>query len=164
MDGHADPEIASTSERGAEWLNRARETLLDELARQLSLVLGRRQPDRPTLEAAITAGAAARWPVEVLSFWVAALRLRGASWDDIGSLLGTSRQAAHHRFAPWTQRYLPLVTKTTPGSRPMPANQAETRAPPRKSTDLGSDHLDTLHQEIARAPRGGLDVIAEQPP
>jgi hypothetical protein len=163
VDSHGDPEIASTSERGAEWLHEGREILIDELARQLSLVLGRRQPDRPALEAAVRAGAIAGWPVEVLGFWIAALRQRGASWDDIGDLLGTSRQAAHHRFAGWAQRYLPAVMVAMPGGRPMPADLTETRARLRASTELGQDHLDAMRQAIARAARRSLDIAAEPP-
>jgi hypothetical protein len=94
---------------------------------------------------------------------IAALRLRGASWDDIGGLLGTSRQAAHRRFAPWVQRYLPIVIGSHP-RRPMPANRAETRARLRESTDLGKDHIDAMHQAIARVAYRGLGVAAEPPP
>jgi hypothetical protein len=164
VDAHADPEIASTCERGARWLETARQALVDELARQLSLALLRRQPDRPALEAVITAGTAAGWPAEVLGFWIAALRLRGASWDDVGDLLGTSRQAAHHRFAPWARRYLPFVLPVISAGWPPPATPEEKRARLRESTGLGSENLDAMHQAIARTTRRALDAISESPP
>ena len=164
MDAHADPEIASTSERGAQWLDKARQVLVDELARRLSLVLLRRQPDRPALEAAITAGTAAGWPAEVLGFWITALRVRGASWDDVGNLLGTSRQAAHHRFSPWARRYLPFVLPIISVGGPLPATPEEKRARLRESIDLGADNLDAMHQAIARTARRALDAIGEPPP
>jgi hypothetical protein len=163
VDSHGDPEIASTSERGTEWLNEGREMLIDELACQLSIVLGRRQPDQPSLEATVQNGATAGWPVEVLGFWIAALRLYGASWDDIGDLLGTSRQAAHRRFAPWARRYLPFVLVAIPGGRPPPAGRAETSTRLRESTELGADHLDATRQAIARAAHYGLNIAAEPP-
>jgi hypothetical protein len=158
------PEIVATSERGAQWLGKARESLVDELARQLGLVLLRRHPDRPTLEAAVTAGAAAGWPAEVLGFWITALRLRGASWDDVGDLLGTSRQAAHHRFAPWTRRYLPAVLPVISTGWPPPATPEETRARLRGSIDLRSGGLDAMHRDIARTLGPLLEAIGETPP
>jgi hypothetical protein len=82
----------------------------------------------------------------------------------VGDLLGTSRQAAHHRFARWAQRYLPFVMVAIPDGRPMPANPAEARARLSETTDLSSDDIDAMHQAIALVANRSLDIITEPPP
>ena len=60
---------------------------------------------------------------------VAQLRARGESWATIGSLVGTTRQAAHERFGPHveagralqTPAATPAAATPTPAATPAPA-------------------------------------------
>ena len=161
-----DLEIPSLSRRSAQWLERSREALLDELAHQLSLMVSVQQPDRQKLRSAVTIGAAEEWPPEVLGFWIAALRLTGASWDDIGDLLSTSRQAAHRRFAPWERRYRPfLITYAVPAAPPhMPRNPSEVRAYLAESFEIDKDNVELLRRAINAHARDTLHLLSEPPP
>jgi hypothetical protein len=107
-------------------------------------MLSVQQPDRRKLRSAVKMGAAEEWPTEVLGFWIAVLRLTGASWDDIGDLLSTSRQAAHRRFAPWERRYGSFLAARAVQAVPphMPRNSVEARAHLAESFEIDKDAVE----------------------
>ena len=105
-----------------------RQEFLDQLgeqtAGQVGLLLGSCQVDASTLLAAAAAADAGRWPAEVLGALVAAARVQGESWDDIGRHFGVSRQAAHQRFAAYEARLRPIVTDLLRSSERVTAEEA----------------------------------------
>jgi len=160
-------DLEGISRRNAEWLEHGRQALIDELGRRLSLAISLRRPDRPTLESAVTTAAAAEWPTEIIGFWIAALRMTGASWDDVGDLLGTSRQAAHRRFAPWERRYRPflLAAIAQPVHHPhTPANRLQARAQVLNTSDVDDAAIDALRGVADADARSALPTLYKQPP
>ena len=161
-----DLDIPSLSRRSAQWLERSREALVDQLGHQLSVMISVQQPDRLTLQSAVQMGAAEEWPTEVLGFWIAVLRLTGASWDDIGDLLRTSRQAAHRRFAPWERRYHSfLAAHGVWAVHPhMPRNVADARAQVAESLEIDKDAVEVLRQAVNARASYALHLLSEPSP
>jgi hypothetical protein len=160
-----DEDLASACRRSVEWLQHGRESLVDELGRRLSLTMSKQRPDRAALESAIRTAVVEEWPTEILGFWIAALRAAGASWEDIGELLGVSRQAAHRRFGPWERRYRRnvLACLLQEDVRHAPKDRLEARSRAVKISDPDEDAVDALRQAAGRNARRTLHRLFEQP-
>jgi hypothetical protein len=50
--------------------------------------------------------------LEDVPHFVTRARLAGATWEQIGTALGVSRQAAHHRYSPYLPYEFPLGAET----------------------------------------------------
>jgi hypothetical protein len=159
-------DLEDISRRSAEWLESGREALVDELGLRLSRTIYEHRPDRGTLESAVTTAAGAERPIEIIGFWIAALRVTGASWDDIGRLLGISRQAAHHRFAYWEQRYRPFVIfpAMQPAYYRCPESRPEVRARVTDASDIDHEVVEALRGVADVGARAALHILFKQPP
>lgn len=99
--------LSAAPAQTAAWLAAQQQQLAAELARRVAAHLVGVDTDQ--VLGVLEQEQARDLPTELLGAYVAVARHRGAGWQEIGTRLGVTKQAAHRRFRDHVARYAPLL-------------------------------------------------------